>query len=105
MQAWACAVSIRPGIASGTGHNFHAKRDLAADRAGKYGPCPRGCCGLDKTAAGQQHVLPGAERRFGELAKRQAAAPLKPNKPQEPCDVGLFSDDARQLDLITQAKG
>lgn len=25
---------------------------------------------------------------------------LKPAKPQKPCDVGLFSDDAAQLDLV-----
>ena len=30
----------------------------------------------------------------------QAAAPLKPARPQRACDHGLFSDDAAQLDLV-----
>jgi hypothetical protein len=34
------------------------------------------------------------------LAQRKADAPLKPRKDQAPCDVGLFSDDARQIDLL-----
>jgi hypothetical protein len=29
-----------------------------------------------------------------------AEAPLKPKANQEACDVGLFGDDAKQLDLI-----
>lgn len=39
-----------------------------------------------------------------ELARRQAAAPLKPAKPQQLCDVGLFSDVATQIDLIELLK-
>ena len=35
------------------------------------------------------------------LARQLAAAPLKPRKPQAPCDVGLFSDEADQLDLAS----
>lgn len=34
------------------------------------------------------------------LAQRRAAAPLKPRKPQEACDIGLFGDSAAQIDLI-----
>ena len=34
------------------------------------------------------------------LAKLKAAAPIKPTKPQEPLDFGLFSDDSLQTDLI-----
>lgn len=33
------------------------------------------------------------------LAKRLAAAPLRPRKAQLPADHGLFSDEATQLDL------
>ena len=29
-----------------------------------------------------------------EILRRKAAAPIKPHKPQQACDVGLFSDDA-----------
>ena len=37
---------------------------------------------------------------FAGLARQRAAAPLKPKKEQEPCDVGLFSDQSSQLDLV-----
>jgi hypothetical protein len=40
-----------------------------------------------------------------KLAAMRARAPLKPRAPQNPCDLGLFSDDARQLDLVTLTKG
>jgi hypothetical protein len=54
----------------------------------------------DATPAGLQIVLPGAETvPQGVLAQRRADAPIKPAKPQQPCDVGLFSDEADQLDL------
>ena len=33
------------------------------------------------------------------VAEREWKAGLKPTKPQEPCDHGLFGDEARQLDL------
>jgi hypothetical protein len=48
-----------------------------------------------------QAVLPGAERvSQAVLARRRANAPLRPNKAQQPCNVGLFSEDADQLDLV-----
>jgi hypothetical protein len=34
------------------------------------------------------------------VAERKWRTGLKPRKPQEPCDVGLFSDEAAQLDLV-----
>lgn len=34
------------------------------------------------------------------LLRQKAAAPIKPRKPQQPCDHGLFSDEADQLDLV-----
>jgi hypothetical protein len=34
------------------------------------------------------------------LAQRKANSPLMAAKPQIPCDHGLFSDEANQLDLI-----
>jgi hypothetical protein len=40
------------------------------------------------------------ERDLAETVRRQAAAPLKPNKPQQPMDVGMFGPDVDQLDLI-----
>lgn len=55
----------------------------------------------ERTKAGEQHILAGAERiSDGDLAKRKAREPLRPRKPQLPCDVGLFGDDADQVDLM-----
>jgi hypothetical protein len=60
---------------------------------------------IDQTAAGAQHVLPGAGHISpAAVAKRRAGEPLRPNKPQLPCDVGLFSDQASQLDLIERLR-
>lgn len=39
-----------------------------------------------------------------EIARRKAATPLKPKTPQSPCDFGLFSDDAKQIDLVDLAR-
>jgi hypothetical protein len=55
---------------------------------------------IEKTHAGQQYVLNGAFRvSDGEIARRRANAPLRASKAQQSCDFGLFSDDARQLDI------
>ena len=49
-----------------------------------------------------QAVLPGAERvDLSTLARRRANAPLRPKAQQKACDVGLFSDVAEQLDLVS----
>lgn len=32
-------------------------------------------------------------------AQQGANQPLRPSRPQEPCDIGLFGDGARQVDL------
>lgn len=53
-----------------------------------------------------RHTLPGqldlpdTPERMGDLARQRAAAPLRPSRPQLPCDHGLFGDEASQLDLI-----
>lgn len=47
-----------------------------------------------------QFDLPCTEERFAELARLKARAPLRAGKPQLPLDVGLFSDDSLQTDLI-----
>jgi hypothetical protein len=46
-----------------------------------------------------QGVIPGAEQI--SLARLKARQPLRPSKPQRPCDIGLFSDEADQLDLVS----
>lgn len=40
-----------------------------------------------------------------EIAKRKTAEPIRPKAPQHPCDLGLFSDSAKQLDLIDVLRG
>lgn len=48
-----------------------------------------------------QATIPGtAPITQRELAERRAALPLKPKADQRPCDVGLFSDEAAQFDLV-----
>jgi hypothetical protein len=48
-----------------------------------------------------QAVIPGAEAARGaSLAQMRANLPLRPKRPQRACDVGLFSDEADQLDLV-----
>jgi hypothetical protein len=57
------------------------------------------------TSAGEQHVIPGAEKiSDAEVAKRKAAAPLKPRIAQKLADEGLFGDWACQTDLVDLAK-
>jgi hypothetical protein len=57
---------------------------------------------FNRQLAGQT-CMPGTGADLAGLAKRIAAAPIKPNKAQEPCDIGLFSDSSSQLDLVTLA--
>jgi hypothetical protein len=59
---------------------------------------------IEKTA-GPQYVLAGASRAGDrETARRRADKPLRPEVPQSPCDIGLFSDVAAQTDLVDLAK-
>jgi hypothetical protein len=55
---------------------------------------------LEETSAGLQGVLPGAGKDVRGMLEQRTSARLVPNKPQAACDVGLFSDDAKQLDLF-----
>lgn len=50
-----CKVPVGAGCRRPSGHSgpfveLHAARDILADREGKYGPCPLGLCGLDRTS-------------------------------------------------------
>lgn len=51
-----------------------------------------------------QLTLPNYTTDLSELSRKRASEPLRPSKPQEPCDVGLFSDNAAQLDLVAIAQ-
>jgi hypothetical protein len=56
---------------------------------------------IDSTPAGPQRVLPGAEKASDATMVRFAAAkPLRPRVPRQSCDIGLFSEDAAQVDLL-----
>lgn len=46
----------------------HPARDILADQLGKYGPCPKGLCGLDNVA----------KRKAAEAAARPPQLPLFP---------------------------
>jgi len=55
----------------------------------------------ESTRAGEQHVIPGAEKvSDAEVAKRKAGEPLKPKVRQKPADEGLFGDQANTLPLF-----
>ena len=57
----------------------------------------------ERTSAGEQHVIPGAEKvSDAEVAKRKAGQPLKPQVAQKPADHGLFSDESKQIDFIDE---
>jgi hypothetical protein len=43
--------------------------------------------------------MPGTSADIAGLLRQKAAAPIKPAKPQKPCDDGLFSDLANQQEM------
>jgi hypothetical protein len=44
--------------------------------------------------------MPGTAVEVKGQIRRRGAAPLRSGQAQMPCDIGLFSDDADQTDLI-----
>lgn len=48
----------------------------------------------------ENSLLNPIDRDRAEVLRRRAVAPLKPAKEQKACDLGLFSDDAAQIDLV-----
>jgi hypothetical protein len=55
----------------------------------------------ESTTAGEQHVIPGAEKvSDAEIAKRKAKEPLRPKVGQKPADEGLFGGRAYPIDLV-----
>ena len=47
-------------------------------------------------------ILPGCEARVKEALQRRANAPLKPSKPQQPMEAGLFGDGHQQRDMFDE---
>lgn len=59
----------------------------------------------ERTSAGDQHIIPGTEPLAKEdmdkrTVEQKTAAPLAPKKPQNPLDIGLFSNDKDQKTLF-----
>jgi hypothetical protein len=54
----------------------------------------------------QSSLLNPWEQRYDQRnsLQRKADARLQPSKPQQACDIGLFSDDAAQLDLVEMSQ-
>ena len=52
-----------------------------------------------------QFDLPDTAPDISGTLQRRAESKLKPITEQKPCDVGLFSDDAAQIDLCDLIKG
>lgn len=46
-----------------------------------------------------QLALPDCPADVAGQLRNRAQGRLMPGKPQKPCDIGLFSDDANQIDL------
>lgn len=62
-----------------------------------------GCNCSGCRAAGRQALplaLAPRAKDARALAERQWSTTARPRKAQLPCDVGLFSDDAAQLDMV-----
>lgn len=56
---------------------------------------------VDKTEAGDQNVLPGAERISDrQLAERKMEGKKRSTKEQKPMDVGMFGDESKQQTLF-----
>jgi hypothetical protein len=51
-----------------------------------------------------QFDLPQTAPTSSQYLAFKSANLIKANKPQLPCDVGLFGDDASQLDLLELAR-
>jgi hypothetical protein len=66
----------------------------ADDRSGQ---ASHDFAGVKKKRQAQVEMF-GCEPDIGGAVQRRADAPLKPAMPREPCDVGLFGDDANQTE-------
>jgi hypothetical protein len=83
-QTRSSVVWIAPGCPAEIEHMIRADAALRGDVV-----MPHKTMTLNRLAADQKTV-----------AERKWRAPAKPSRPQAPCDIGLFSDEADQLDLV-----
>lgn len=98
-RMWASIIGREEGYISKGGKPTKKLRDLIANPPPPLPP--PGEPTTERTAAGEQSVLPGAERiGQGEQAKRAADRGLKPKVAQKAADEGLFGDSMDQADLL-----
>lgn len=76
-------------------HNAAVERRVAAH----FADAP-----LARPAQARQATLHGTGPDVAGMLRRRADAPLRPGKVQSACDVGLFGDEAAQLDLVDMAR-
>lgn len=55
---------------------------------------------MAKSHFDNQMAMPGTAPDIAGLLRIKSAAPIKPAKPQKPCDDGLFSDTANQREMF-----
>lgn len=53
-----------------------------------------------RTTDPRQANLPQTAPDVRALLQRRAASRMRASQEQKPCDIGLFSDEADQLDLV-----
>jgi N12 class adenine-specific DNA methylase len=92
------------GIGEETPFDLHPADRTGGEEAERPGERPVGDgekARTERTEAGEQGVIPGAERiSDAELAQRKADEGLKPKVQQKPADIGLFGDEDKQSDLV-----
>lgn len=72
---------------------YNARKDAIFDEARRLGAFS------GRSNLPGQLEIPDTGERLADLAKRQAAAPMRPGVAQKPCDHGLFDDTQTQIDL------
>jgi hypothetical protein len=94
-----------PEARSGSVRGDKGAKEAAIRAAFDTRPAPGEYGRTEHTDAGEQGVLPGAEKiGQGEQAQRGADKPLKPKVAQQPADEGIFGDSSQQTDLVDMAK-
>jgi hypothetical protein len=95
------------GVAPGASESAGVEVKPSAEVKGEQRPGERepAKSTTERTSAGEQAVLPGAERISDrEHAQRGADERLKPKAEQKAADEGLFGDESKQTDLLDAAK-
>lgn len=91
------------------GHTVHwatvtDRRGRHVEQCGPFRDRREAMAKAEIMAAARNGRFAGMPQNIGGLLSLKAAAPLKPTSPQKPMDIGLFSDDATQIDLLDVIK-